>query len=98
AWRGAVDLRSQRIEVETESPPNQTAPVEMKLIASDYLLKPRWEVTAALNGLPAASLLGTARHMGLPLPEAVTVQGTVNGALSYSKERGLAGQLALADA
>ena len=98
AWRGAVDLRSQRIEMETESPPNQAAPVEVKLTASDYLSKPKWEVTAALNALPAASLLGTARRMGLPLPEAVTVQGTVNGTLSYSQEQGLAGQLVLADA
>jgi hypothetical protein len=99
AWRGAVDLRSQRIEMETVSPPNQTAPpVEVKLTASDYLSRPKWEVTATLHDLPAASLLGTARRMGLPLPEAVTVQGTVNGALSYSKEQGLAGQLALADA
>jgi hypothetical protein len=98
AWRGAVDLRSQRIEVETASPPNQTPPVGMKLTVSDYLSTPKWEVTTALYGLPAASLLGTARRMGLPLPEAVTVQGTVNGALSYSKERGLEGQLALTDA
>jgi AsmA family len=98
AWRGAVDLRSQRIEIETESPPNQAAMVAVKLTAADYLSKPRWEVTAALNGLPAASLLGTVRHMGLPLPDAVTVQGTVNGTISYSKDRGLAGQLALADA
>ena len=98
AWRGAVDLRSQQIEMETLSQPNQTAPVALKLSASDYLSKPKWEVTAALNGLPAASLLGTARHLGLPLPDAVTVQGTVNGALSYSKERGLTGQLALANA
>jgi hypothetical protein len=98
AWRGALDLRSQRIEMETESPPNQIVPVEAKLRVSDYLSKPNWEVTAALHGLPAASLLGTARRMGLPLPEAVTVQGTVNGALSYSKAQGLAGQLELADA
>jgi hypothetical protein len=98
AWRGALDLRSQRIEMETESPPNQIVPVEAKLRVSDYLSKPNWEVTAALHGLPAASLLGTARRMGLPVPEVVTVQGTVNGALSYSKAQGLAGQLELADA
>ena len=98
AWRAAVDLRSQKIEMETESQPNQTPPVALQLNVSDYLSKPKWEVAAVLNGLPAAPLLGTARHMGLPLPDAVTVQGTVNGSLSYSQEQGLAGQLALADA
>lgn len=98
ACKGTVDLRSQRIEIQTEAPPNQTVPVAMKLTVWNYLSTPQWEVTAALNGLPAASLLGTARHMGLPLPEAVTVQGTVNGTLSDSKDQGLAGQLALEDA
>jgi hypothetical protein len=98
AWRGEVDLRNQRIEMETEAPPNQTAPVGVKVTGSDYLSAPKWEVEATLNGLPAASLLGTARHMGLPLPEAVTVQGTVNGALNYSAQQGLTGQLGLADA
>ena len=97
-WHAAVDLRAQTIKVETESPPSQTAPVAVRLSASDYLSHPKWEVTAAFNGLPAASLIGTARHMGLPLPDAVTVQGTVNGNLTFSKEHGLAGEVALADA
>jgi hypothetical protein len=97
-WAGSVDLRAQRIEMQTESTPNQTAPVAMKLTVWNYLSTPEWEITAALNGLPAASLLGTARHMGLPLPDAVTVQGTVSGTLSDSKDHGLAGQLELADA
>jgi hypothetical protein len=97
-WRGSLDLRSQRIDLESESLAGQTAPVAIKVSVSDYLSNPKWEITAALNGLPAASLLGTARHMGLPLPDTVMVQGSVNGSFMYSREQGLQGQVDLADA
>jgi hypothetical protein len=98
AWTGALDLRSQQIDLATESPANQTAPVAITVSVSDYLSNPKWQITAVLNELSAASLLGTARHMGLPLPDAVTVQGSVNGSFTYSREQGLAGQVELADA
>jgi hypothetical protein len=65
---------------------------------SDYLSNPKWRITALLNNLPATSLLGTARHMGLPLPDTVMVQGRVNGSFAYSREQGLQGQVDLADA
>jgi hypothetical protein len=97
-WRGSLDLRSQRIDLESESSAGQAAAVAIKVSVSDYLSNPKWEITAALNGLPAASLLGTARHMGLPLPDTVMVQGSVSGSFTYSREQGLAGQVELADA
>jgi len=98
AWAGRLDLRSQHIELWTQPPAGQPATVAVKATVSDYLSTPNWDVSVALNGLPASSLLGTARHMGLPLPDSVTVEGGVSGAVDVSRDHGLTGQFALADA
>jgi len=98
AWAGALDLRSQRIELWTQPPVGQPAAVAVKATVSDYLSTPNWDVSVALNELPASSLLGTARNMGLPLPDSVTVEGTVSGSVADSRDHGLSGQFALSDA
>jgi len=98
AWAGRLDLRSQHIELWTLPPAGQPATVAVKAAVSDYLSTPNWDISVALNGLPASSLLGAARHMGLPLPDSVTVEGAVSGALADSRDQGLSGQFALADA
>jgi len=97
AWGGALDLRAQHIELWTQPPTGQAATVAVKATVSDYLSTPNWDVAVALNDLPASSLLGTARRLGLPLPDAVTLQGKVSGAIGYSRDHGLTGQFSLAD-
>ena len=98
AWAGALDLRSQHIELWTLPPTGQPATVAVKATVTDYLSTPNWDISVALNGLPASSLVGAARHMGLPLPDSMTVQGAVSGSVGDSRDRGLTGQFALADA
>lgn len=97
-YRGLLDLRGHRLDLETISPEGQTALVSLKLRLADYLSAPKYTASCVFHDLPAASLLETARHMGAPFPPGMQVEGKVEGGINYSSDRGLLGQLALQSA
>ncbi len=64
----------------------------------DYLAAPKWSGSLQFRDLPAASLVETARHLGAPFPPGVQVEGKVDGAIGYSSQSGVGGQLTLGSA
>ncbi len=97
-YGGFVDLRNQRIEIDTSSPDNQNTPVTVKFVAADYLRAPKWTASVLLHQLPAASLLETARHLGAPFPAGVVLAGRVDGEVGYSRNAGVLAKLELTEA
>lgn len=98
AFKGQLDVPGQNLELDTAAAPGQTAPVTLRFSVANYLLSPRWSVTAALRDLPAAGVADAARHFGLPLPPGIGIQGTVGGTVDYSTQTGVSGDLTLLNA
>lgn len=96
--RGSLDLRAHHLEVETVDAQGPPTPVSVRFRLADYLTAPKWALGVTFHDLPAASLVETARHMGAPFPPGVQVDAKVQGALGYSSDAGLQGQLSLASA
>lgn len=94
-YRGNLDMFAHHLEVETVAPEGQVAPVTVKLRLADYLAAPKWAASITFHDLPAAPLVETARHMGAPFPPGVLVEGQVQGAIGYSNQGGLQGNLQL---
>ncbi len=92
-FRGQLDLVSQRLEVATAEREGQVSPLTIRLRAADLLSQPRWAASVDLHQVPAAALMDAARQFGAPLPDGVQTDGTVSGAVSYSREGGLQGSL-----
>jgi hypothetical protein len=97
-YTGLVDLHARKLDIATVAPEGQTDPVSIKLHVGDYLSSTQWGFGILFQGLPAASLLETARHMGAPLAPDVQVDGKIDGEIGYSSQDGLAGELALENA
>lgn len=97
-YRGSVNAHLQRLDLETAPAEGVTSPVVVKFRAADYLSVPRWGTTLELRGLPAATLLEVARHMGVTIPPKVSIDGKLSGAIGYAVESGFQGQLSLDDA
>jgi len=100
--RGLLDLNGHHLELATlDTPattPAQPDPVSVEFRLDDYLAAPKWSGSLQFRGLPAASLVETARHFGAPFPPGVQVEGKVEGSIGYSSQSGVGGQLTLASA
>ena len=97
-YRGNIDLIARTFSL--EALPRHAAgptPVAFEMRVNDFLAQPTWSILARLNKAPAENLLPLCRRMGLPLPEDLTLAGTVDGAIGYSNRAGLTGGLALND-
>jgi hypothetical protein len=96
-YHGRLDLVSQTLQMETVSPQDAPLPVTLRFRADDYLRRPRWGLLMSLGRLPAEPLAEIARHMGVPLPDGLSVHGELQGVVGYSPFSGLQGKLASAD-
>ncbi len=97
-YQGNIDLLAHSFNLETLPwRPNDPTPVVMQVRVNDFLAQPAWSILASLNKVPAENLLPLCLHMGVPLPEGLSVTSTVDGAIGYSNRSGLAGGLALND-
>jgi AsmA-like protein len=97
-YRGQLSLTNHHLELETIATEDTAPPVSVQFQLADYLSSLKWSARFLFRNLPAASLVETARHMGAPFPAGVHVDGKVEGAIGYSNDAGLDGQLVLADA
>ena len=95
--RGRLDLVSQQIELESNSPWNQPLPLWVRFRANDYLSQPHWAVTVNWNQFPVAPLMDLARHMGAEFPRRLELGGTMDGAIGYSGRGSFQGELAFHD-
>ncbi len=100
-WRipfaGMLDLHGERLELASLfDTPN--SPIALEFRARDFLSTPRWDASAELKQMPAATLLEVARHMGSPLPEKLAADGSVSGAIHYGDQDGFGGRVELQNA
>ncbi len=96
--RGRLDLLNQLLDLQTSSAANGTPPLWVRLRASDYLSQPRWAVDVNWNRFSVEPLMELATHMGAQFPDKLNLSGTMDGAIGYSGEGSLQGQLAFHDA
>jgi Protein of unknown function len=97
-YRGEIDLKAHSLRLETESVrEGEVAPAALEVRANDFMSHPQWTMVTRLSDAPAKGLLPLARRMGLPIPEEVTVQGTLNGVVSFSNRSGLEGGVSMKD-
>jgi hypothetical protein len=95
--RGRLDLVSQRLELQSNSPGNAPLPLWVRFRANDYLSQPRWAVTVSWNQFPLAPLMELARHMGAQFPPKLRLSGSMDGAIGYSGQGSFQGELAFHD-
>ena len=96
--RGRLDLVAQQLELQSTSEGNAVVPLAVRFRVGNYLTQPRWGVSVSGNRFPLAPLMELARHMGAEIPPKLQLAGTVDGAIGYSAEAGLQGELAFHDA
>ena len=96
--RGRLDLLSQELDLQSSSAANATPPLSVRFRATSYLSQPRWAVDVNWNRFPVQPLMELATHMGAQFPPKLSLSGTMDGAIGYSGEGSLQGQLAFHEA
>jgi hypothetical protein len=90
---GRLNLPAQTLEVESSSAGGATLPLSVRFRCSNYLSQPRWGAALNWNRFPIGPLLDLARHMGAELPPKLNMTGTLDGALGYSGQGSLQGEV-----
>ena len=97
-YRGKLDLQAETLQLETVPPAGGTLPISLAFRTTGFLSRPRWAALIKLDRLPFAPLPEVARHMGLALPDALTVAGDLTGVIGYTPDSGLQGTVASGEA
>ncbi len=95
---GRLDLLKQELELQSNSAGTGTLPLTVRFRATDYLTQPRWAVAANWNRFPVEPLMQLAAHMGAQFPARLKLSGSMDGAIGYSGQGGLQGELGFHDA
>ena len=90
---GRLNVPAQTLEVETSSAGGAALPLSVRLRCSNYLSQPRWGAAVTWNRFPIGPLLDLARHMGAELAPALKMTGSLDGALGYSDQGSLQGEM-----
>ena len=96
-YRGAIDWRSQKIDLAATRKDNPQLPLSARARVFDFLLEPRWATDVTLDNVPAAPLVEVARHMGATLPRDFDLDGKLVGVIGYASTGGMQGQITLED-
>lgn len=96
--RGVLDLHQQSVKFEIAPPKSGKSPVALKVFIHDFLSTPRWAALLTLHDLAADPLMAVARHMGVGLPPALSLDGKVEGVLGYSTGGGFQGGVQMSEA
>ena len=97
ACTGTLDLHAERLEL-TSASETPNPPLTMRFRAWDLLSAPHWDASADVNQVPLSTLIEVARHMGAAMPQKLSAEGAVSGAVHYSEPDGIAGRLEMQDA
>jgi hypothetical protein len=97
-YRGTFDLGAQRFALAAEPKDNAEAPLSMRLMISQLFTKPEWRAEVSVDKMPASALIEVARHVGMPLPDGLTVDGNVAGTIAYNPALGMQGQAQIGSA
>ena len=74
-------------------PINAALPLWVRFRASDYLSQPHWAVALNWNRFSVAPLMELAQHMGAQFPPGLQLSGAIDGAIGYSGQGSLQGEL-----
>ena len=96
-YRGRIDLAGQTVELETVPPPGPPSPVSVRFRALGLLSQPRWAAIFTVRQLPVAGVVEVARHFGAALPAQLSLEGRMEGAVGFSRDAGLQGQILVRD-
>jgi hypothetical protein len=91
--RGKLNLVQQELELESSSTSSVPLPLTVRFRINDYLSQPRWTTSLNWNRFPVEPLLELARHMGAQFPPKLKLTGTLDGALAYSSQSSLQGEM-----
>lgn len=94
-YRGVVDWKNQRIELTANPAESGSGPLALRFRLLDFMASPHWAADLTVDGLPASSLIEVSRHMGVPFPNQIGIDGKVVGVLAYASASGMQGTLAL---
>ena len=102
-YRGVLDFRNRKLNLETRpqkqgKAPEAKMPVAVRIAIHEYLSAPHWSTLVTLHDLAADPLLAVARHMGVGIPEKLSLDGKVEGVLGYSTASGFQGGIRMSEA
>lgn len=97
-YRGKFDLASQRFQLAAEPKDNAETPVSLRLDVSQLFTRPEWRAEVSVDKMSASALTEVAHHIGTPLPEGFSIDGTVAGTVAYNAGLGMLGQVEIANA
>lgn len=92
---GTADLPANHFSLKTWGP--ETLPVSVALDVRDFLRKPDWTLTANVKAVSLSDVLPVAQHLGLNLPQNLTVKGSADGEFTLTSGTGLTGNGILRD-
>lgn len=96
---GIIDAPGQVIDINARLAGDKP-PIGLRYRVVDYLRRPRWGVTVNVNRFPLSPVVGIARNLGSLIPADFKLDGTADGAVSYSMPEGaprMDGALSLAN-
>jgi hypothetical protein len=96
-YKGKIDLHDDRLELASVSD-TPDAPLALQFRLWDFLSRPQWDAAADVKQVPLATLLEIARHMGAPISEKLSAEGSVSGSVRYGLPDGLSGRFELQNA
>jgi hypothetical protein len=85
AIAGAWNLPGQLFELSGRLAAQPNPPVQAHFRVADYLGAPHWGVAITCHAAPLQPLLPLARQIGLPVAEGVQLNGTLDGAVGFSR-------------
>ncbi len=91
--RGKLDLPGQELRLETAAPANQPMPLSFRVRATRLLSQPAWAMLLTANRVPLASLRSLLVETGVSIPADVPSEGSVNGALGFTRSGGVQGTI-----
>lgn len=85
AIAGTWNIPAQLFELGARLAGQPNAPVNAHFRVAEYLGAPHWGGTVTCRAMAMQPLLPLARQMGVPIPDGVQLNGTLDGAISFSR-------------
>lgn len=96
-YEGSLDLSGQTLQLSSTKPAGAKAalPFSLALTGSRLMVEPQWDASLQFDGIPAPAFLDVARRLGARMPEGLSVEGELVGALKYSQSKPSEGSVTL---
>lgn len=93
-YGGSANLITSELRLRNFPPPPATlSPVVLEMVVRDFLKNPKWSANAHFDKIPLQDILPISSRMGLSLPQALRVSGSLGGVVDYVGGAGLNGHI-----